>query len=167
MPNETEFLINAANAARAANHIWPNYAACETALESAWGTSRLAVEANNLFGQKQSRPPLLNTLTISLPTKEFIPRTGGGGNWVQQSADWVHFPDITACFRARMSMLRNESDRHPHFAAALAAQSGEQFIRAVSITWSTDPARAEKVLSIYRIHTAAFTVASVGLPLAV
>jgi flagellum-specific peptidoglycan hydrolase FlgJ len=156
MQTNSEFLIAAANAARAAGHIWPNYAACETALESAWGASRLAVEANNLFGQKQPHPPIAGTQTLPLPTKEFL-----HGQWIEQSADWVHFPDLPACFRARMEMLRRESAEHPHFAAAL---TGADFIREVSLTCSTDPARAEKVLAIYGAHASAFTVASVGLP---
>ena len=51
---QDSFLRQASAAARAAGHIFPDYAACEAALESTWGQSRLAREANNLFGQKQS-----------------------------------------------------------------------------------------------------------------
>ncbi len=51
---QDSFLRQASAAARAAGHIFPDYAACEAALESTWGRSRLAREANNLFGQKES-----------------------------------------------------------------------------------------------------------------
>jgi flagellum-specific peptidoglycan hydrolase FlgJ len=119
MQTQSSFLVNAANAARAAGHIWPAHAACETALESAWGASRLALEANNLFGQKQTASPMDGTDTLELPTREYL-----HGEWVEQMAAWVKFPNLAACFRARMEMLRREAARYPHFAAALAATSG-------------------------------------------
>jgi len=51
-PQQSQFLTMAAAAAQAAAHPFPAIAACEAALESAWGTSRLASEARNLFGLK-------------------------------------------------------------------------------------------------------------------
>lgn len=146
---QEDFLGKAAVAAQAAGNMFPEYAACEAALESAWGRSRLAAEANNLFGQKQSQPPLPGSGTIELPTREFL-----HGSWVTVNASWVTFADWTACFRARMQLLRSASGRHPHYAAALAATTGEEFIQEVSRTWSTDPARASKVLAIYKTHRA-------------
>ena len=70
---QDDFLRKAAAAASAAGHPFPEYAACEAALESAWGQSGLATRANNLFGQKQSRPPLDGTGTLSSADKR-IPR---------------------------------------------------------------------------------------------
>jgi flagellum-specific peptidoglycan hydrolase FlgJ len=128
-------------------HIFPAYAACEAALESAWGRSRLAVEANNLFGQKQSKPPLAGTETLVLPTREFLQ-----GEWTTVNASWVRFASWSDCFRARMRLLRRLSPKYPHYAAALAATTGEEFILEVSQTWSTDPDRARKVLAIYDAH---------------
>ncbi len=82
---QEEFLTKAATAARAAGHLFPEYAACEAALESGWGMSHLAAEANNLFGQKQAHPPLAGTDTVSLPTREYL-----HGAWV--SADIEYRP---------------------------------------------------------------------------
>jgi hypothetical protein len=76
MAMQDDFLLKACEAARTAGHVFPEYAACEAALESAWGMSRLAVEANNLFGQKQSHPPLGESL--DLPTKEYLHGRGSG-----------------------------------------------------------------------------------------
>lgn len=146
-----EFLLRASKAAIAAGHIFAEYAACEAALESSWGKSKLAVEANNLFGQKQAKTPFAGTETLELPTREYQ-----HGAWVTVPALWVRFVDWAACFRGRMELLRVASGRHPHYAAALAAKSGEEFIREVSKTWSTDPGRAEKVLTIHRMHSAFF-----------
>ena len=146
---QEEFLSNACLAAEAAGHIFPVFAACEAALESAWGKSTLATQANNLFGQKQRQPPLPGSNTISLPTREFL-----NGRWVTVDADWVCFADWSECFHARMQLLQSARDRHPHYAAALDAATGEEFVRMVSQTWSTDPSRASKVLSIYAAHHA-------------
>lgn len=142
-----EFLLKAATTARSAGHIWPGYAACETALESAWGASTLALKANNLFGQKQFHPPYQGTGTITLPTKEFL-----HGTWVSINAEWMSFPDWQSCFRTRMDVLHLLAHEHPGYARALAASDGETFIREVSAVWSTGPRRAEDVLAIYARH---------------
>jgi flagellum-specific peptidoglycan hydrolase FlgJ len=149
---QEEFLRKASDAARAAGHIFPKYAACEAALESGWGMSKLAAEANNLFGQKQSHPALPGTETISLPTREYL-----HGAWTTVPANWVRFANWEACFEERMKLLQVLAHAYPHYAAALAAKTGEEFIDEVSKSWSTDPARAGKVLSIYDYHHASLS----------
>jgi flagellum-specific peptidoglycan hydrolase FlgJ len=148
---QDEFLSKACAAARSAGHIFPEYAACEAALESGWGMSGLAQKANNLFGQKQSHPPLQGSATLSLPTREFL-----HGAWVTVQANWVEFPGWQACFAARMDLLRRLSNSHPDYLAALAATTGSDFVTEVSRTWSTDPQRAGKVLTVYDHHQQAF-----------
>ncbi|HEY3989477.1 MAG TPA: glucosaminidase domain-containing protein [Acidobacteriaceae bacterium] len=145
------FLRNASAAAGAAGHIFPDYAACEAALESTWGRSRLAREANNLFGQKQSLDAIDGAGAIALPTQEFL-----HGRWVTVTAHWARFADQAACFRARMALLRRLEHDYSAYARALAATTGEVFIEAVSRAWSTDPERAQKVLAIHRQHSASF-----------
>jgi flagellum-specific peptidoglycan hydrolase FlgJ len=144
---QEQFLKDAADAARAAGHLFPEYAACEAALESGWGMSHLAAEANNLFGQKQAHPPLGGTETIALPTREYL-----HGAWVSVQANWVKFSDWAGCFRERMALLRSLSEAYPNYKAAIGANNGEQFITEVSKTWSTDPGRAGKVLAVYDCH---------------
>ncbi|MBX6359943.1 glucosaminidase domain-containing protein [Pseudacidobacterium ailaaui] len=151
MTMQEAFLQKACQAARAAGHIFPEYAACEAALESGWGLSLLATEANNLFGQKQAHPPLPGTETIALPTREYL-----HGTWSTVQAYWVKFPDWQACFAERMRRLRTLASGWPHYAAALSARTGEEFIQEVSKSWSTDPHRAGKVLSVYDHHGAVF-----------
>jgi flagellum-specific peptidoglycan hydrolase FlgJ len=151
MSVQAVFLLRAYRAAQAARHIFPAYAACEAALESGWGRSQLATEANNLFGQKQSHPPLAGTETIVLPTREFL-----RDHWMTISANWAKFPDWSECFRARMALLERLALAYPHYAAALKATTGEQYVTAVSLSWSTDPERAGKVLAVYDVHAAVF-----------
>jgi flagellum-specific peptidoglycan hydrolase FlgJ len=146
---QDSFLRQATAAATAAAHIFPGYAACEAALESNWGQSRLAREASNLFGQKQSATPVAGTLTVALPTQEFV-----RGAWITVPAHWACFRTQEACFRARMVLLEQARHAYPAYDRALRATTGEQFVEEVSRAWSTDPGRAAKVLAIHRQHIA-------------
>lgn len=155
MSIQSEFLLRAHEAAQAAQHIFPEFAACEAALESGWGQSRLAIEANNLFGQKQSHPLLAGTSVLTMPTREYL-----HGSWVTVLANWAQFSDWGVCFAARMQLLQVLSRNFPHYQAALHSANGEQFVIEVSKSWSTDPARAGKVLSIYDAHQEVFVAAT-------
>lgn len=132
-----------AEAAKNGGHTWPQYAACEAALESNYGQSLLAREDNNLFGTKQHVHPIYGT--HNLPTKEFL-----DGKWIQVQAPWIKYPNLAACFDDRMTTLGKLRNMYPHYNAALIATDGETFVREVSKTWSTDPYRAQKVLGIYQ-----------------
>lgn len=140
------FFQRALPAAIAGGHIWPEYACCEAAEESAWGESELARQANNLFGLKASRYGNAYPI-IAMPTHEWE-----NGHLVPAVADWPKYPDWKTSFAERMATLRRLAPEFPHYAAALAAASGEEFVRQVSLTWSTDPRRADNVLAIYADH---------------
>lgn len=142
------FLLRARDAAQTAGHVWPEYAACEAAEESAFGESELCREADNLFGQKQGRFTA-GLPTVKLPTEEYA-----RGAWSRVLVSWPRFPDWTACCRSRMAVLKGLAYAFPHYAAALAAADGESYVREVSATWSTDPRRADKVLAIHQMATA-------------
>ncbi len=174
MTADEQFLVDMRDAAKGAGHIWPQFAACEVAVESGWGKSTLAREAFNLFGQKAPAKLANGQMTISLPTQEYQ-----GGMMVRVTADWLRFPTAQACLEARMALLR----RLPLYAYALRAKTGEEYVREVSARWlaldakpsaemqnvfefasgwfqwqqgrwSTDPARAKKVLETYAAHAA-------------
>jgi len=144
--SQQSFLANAAVAARSAGHIFPDMAACEAALESTWGTSELSVKGHNLFGQKQAIHPSIPG-TIHIPTKEFIDHA-----WKTVDAAWVVFESEQQCFASRMDTLRRLAPTYPHYAIALAAKDAVTYVSEVSLSWSTDPDRAKKCVSIYRSH---------------
>jgi flagellum-specific peptidoglycan hydrolase FlgJ len=152
---QRQFLERATSEAVKANHPFPRMAACEAALESFWGNSALARTANNLFGMKQHEHPICGT--IALPTKEFL-----DGQWKACTAEWVSYPDWRACFCDRLATLERLSTktdatgklRFPHYAAALKATDPQTYVTEVSRTWSTDPDRAHKVISIYQAFIA-------------
>lgn len=142
------FLNKATQQAEQAGHIYPTMAACEAALESNYGTSALAILANNLFGMKAHIHTPTNE-TISLPTKEFI-----DGTVISIEAVWCKYPDQAACFTDRVNTLKRLAPTIPHYAAALAATNPIDYVQEVSKSWSTDPARANKVITIYIVYTA-------------
>ncbi len=144
---QKEFLDRASAEAEKASHPFPKMAAAEAALESSWGNSVLAREENNLFGMKQHAHPVYGTMT--LPTREFEK-----GQWITVSANWVNYPDWASCFADRLATLQRLANAFPHYAAALAAPDAATYIAEVSKTWSTDPNRGAKVLSIYQEYTA-------------
>lgn len=141
-PENKLFLTQAHDAAKLSGHIFPEMAACEAALESHFGESILALQDKNLFGMKQHQHPVFGTHV--LPTKEFL-----DGKWVELNSSWISYPDWESCFLDRMATLKRLGSFYPHYAAALKAANGAEFVTEVSRTWSTDPQRSEKVLAIY------------------
>jgi flagellum-specific peptidoglycan hydrolase FlgJ len=133
--------------AEQAGHIFPTAAACEAALESAYGTSGLAKADNNLFGMKQHQHPIYGTHV--LPTKEFE-----GGQWIVVNADWISYPSTKECFQDRMTTLQRLSSfkGFEHYKAALNAADSEAYLTEVSLKWSTDTARGAKVIAILRAY---------------
>jgi len=143
---QREFIEKATAEASRANHPFPVMAACEAALESNYGLSALAREDFNLFGIKQHAHPVYGT--ANLPTREFE-----NGEWTRVLASWVVYPDWCSCFADRMATLERLSNAYPHYKAALAATDPELYVTEVSKTWSTDPERGKKVISIYRDYS--------------
>ena len=121
---QKEFLDLATSQAIKANHPFPQMAAAEAALESTWGHSELAREANNLFGMKTHSHSVYGTM--NLPTREFM-----GGAWLTVSAQWVRYPDWRACFNDRLATLERLSNVYPHYKAALEARDPRTYVTEV------------------------------------
>jgi flagellum-specific peptidoglycan hydrolase FlgJ len=132
-------------AAIASGHIFPQAAACEGAVESAWFTSQLYLQDNNIFGTKQHAVPIFET--VSIPTREFL-----NGQWATINADWVKYPDLPSSFADRMATLERLAPTYPHYAAALAATTPEDYLTQVSLSWSTGPTRGADCISILHAH---------------
>ncbi|HXM59367.1 MAG TPA: glucosaminidase domain-containing protein [Terriglobales bacterium] len=131
---QKQFLDRATAEAVKANHPFPQMASCEAALESTWGHSELAREANNLFGMKRHQHNIYGVL--NLPTREWSAAKG----WTQvPGVDWEKYPDWRACFCDRLATLQKLSNAYPHYKAALDATDAKTYIISVSETWSTDP----------------------------
>ena len=142
---QQQALLIAFTAAKAASHIQPGMAAVEAMVESAWGTSKLVVEARNWFGCKQHSHPIFGT--INLPTREFLSQI-----WQVVDGSFVAYPSDAASFEDRMHTLTVLRLRYPHYDAAFRAATPELYVTEVSRSWSTDPYRANTCIDIYHSH---------------
>ena len=140
--DQKKWVMLTASQAYNAGHVFPRMAGCEAALESNYGRSFLARKASNLFGTKQHNHPIYGT--ISLPTREFL-----GGEWKEVEADFVEYPGPIECFKDRMATLQRLRSTYINYNNALLSATAENYIRCVSLTWSTDPNRADRVLAIF------------------
>jgi flagellum-specific peptidoglycan hydrolase FlgJ len=155
-----DFLLKMYAAAESAAHIFPDYAACEAALETEWGTNKLFVMGNNVFGSKQARVPVYLNMPVS--EKQML-----GDTEIVITTNYVRFPQVADAFTYRMDTLR----RYPAiYSTALNATDGTTFINEVcgywqrqgtplehyQGRWAADPDRASKVLAIYAEHSAIF-----------
>lgn len=131
--------------------IVPSIAAAQAALESRWGESELALEANNLFGIKAGRS--WSGPTHTLPTREFDPDTG----WRTVVVAFRAYGDWTECYRDYGDIIATR----PWFADARAAAirgDAEGFLNGLLAQpgrepgWATDPAYKNKVLDIARSY---------------
>ena len=136
-----EFIAAATATARAfaANGGSPaGVAVAQAALESNWGNSRLARDAQNYFGIKThgSLP------WTELPTQESI-----DGALVRVNARFAKYDSMEACFADRERILTHVA---AYADARACAADPEAFIRALARHWATDPHYAEKLLRLYR-----------------
>jgi flagellar protein FlgJ len=118
----------------------PGVTVAQAALESAWGRSQLATEANNYFGIKVHG----GMPSVALPTTEIV-----GAAPVRVTARFARYASMADCFRDRDAILARLS---LYAAARAASKDPEAFTRALARHWATDPEYAEKVLAIYRAH---------------
>lgn len=151
-PQQLENLRNLFLSAQTSEHIFPAMAACEACLEMGWLSSELGRDYCNPFGTKVSVDVANPYLQVRMPTQEDI-----GGHWINTWANFVWYPTQAVAFTERMNLLVRLQDTYPEYKAALHAQNADDYIRAVSKRWSTDPDRAEKCLEIYYAHQALFT----------
>ena len=124
-PQQLQFLQNAFTAASQAKHPFPDAAACESALESSWGTSESVSEGNNLLGIKA--PSWWQGGTFVEPTKE----QSGDDIYVDPNATWSTFASWVECFRCQVEIL----NRNPIYEEALAAPDATTYIQQVSAEW--------------------------------
>jgi len=144
---QTDFLSGAVQAARAAQHIFPEAAACEAAVETSWGTSKLYRDGNNVFGQKVPLHPNPAYGVLLMSTQEFI-----NNNWTTLQASFVRYPTVADSFKDRMATLVRLAPSFVHYRNALGAPSPSVFLFEVSKTWATDPDRAKKCILILHNH---------------
>ena len=117
-------------------------------LESAWGTSFLAVEGKALFGVKYS--PAWNETTsphvvgaIKKQTDEFI-----NGKWITVDAPFCRYNSWDDSLMDHGLFLRK-----PRYAPAFLTTSADDFARAIHAAgYATDPSYSDKLISLMKQH---------------
>lgn len=109
-------------------------------LESGWGTSALAKEANNYFGVKtwHTEDP---ELYVEMPTAEYA-----SGMLSPASADFARYPSAAASFTAHARLISGSA----RYAPAMAARHDpEAFCRALQNRgYSTNPRYAQLLIEL-------------------
>ena len=119
-----------------------SFTIAEAALESGWGTSKLAVEGFNLFGVKADRS--WNGDTLSINTKEFLK-----GRWVIIPALWRKYTTWLECIQDHAAFLLD----NPRYKPAFQHNDGAGFATAVAAAgYATDPDYASKIISVIHAH---------------
>ena len=118
--------------------VFASFAIAEAALESAWGSSRLATQAHNLFGVKADKAWQGDTL--SLPTREFL-----NNQWCFVNALWRKYPSWLGSFKDHADFLHH----NPRYRNAFLAGNVEDFTVSIAKAgYATDPTYAKKIISI-------------------
>jgi flagellum-specific peptidoglycan hydrolase FlgJ len=129
-----EFLEAASRAALSASRTSgfpPGITVAQAGLESAWGSSRLSRDAHNYFGIKAH----------------------GSGPWIENGtatrvrARFALYNSMQECFIDRDLLIQKNSCYRN---ARESAGHPENFIRALAVSWATDPLYADKILRVYR-----------------
>lgn len=139
----TEFLDAIAPAARAAHlasGIPASFTLAQAALESGWGSSKLAREGCNLFGVKADKSWTGDVITMQ--TREVL-----NGQSVMVPARWRKYPNWAACLADRVEFFK----RNKRYAACFKETTGEGWCRAVAAAgYATDPDYAQLLLAMIR-----------------
>lgn len=119
-----------------------SFTVAEAALESGWGSSRLATEAKNLFGVKADASWRGDTLTLN--TREFL-----HGTWVMVPAKWRKYADWQGCMDDHAAFLH----QNKRYSGCFLCKTGPEFAQAVAKAgYATDPDYASKLCAVIRSH---------------
>lgn len=114
-----------------------DFTLAQAALESAWGESLLAKQANNLFGVKADKSWRGEVLTM--PTREVL-----NGKWVTVNARWRKYKTHSECVDDHARFFHT----NPRYAACFACKTAEGFaIEVARAGYATDPAYGAKLVA--------------------
>lgn len=118
--------------------LWPSVFLAQAALESGWGRSWLAVNANNYFGRKCLQLPCIEIKT---------PEYRKGQRMIEEHSFQIYetLPDAVHGY-CQQFFRKYESGALVY--PELDVSTPETFIRSIAGRYATDPRYAEKVLRI-------------------
>jgi flagellum-specific peptidoglycan hydrolase FlgJ len=119
------------------------FTVAQAALESGWGSSKLTLNANNLFGIKADKS--WRGSTTMMMTSEYIK-----GKWIRVPATWRRYDTWADCLLDHADFFHVNS----RYKLALEfAHDPRKFAIAVAgAGYATDPDYAEKIIRIIKAH---------------
>ena len=136
---QAEFLIQAFAAAKAAGHIFPDWAACEAAHASKFGTTESAVKGNNLFDFRVPAKRMPGTLTVTIEQAKQASVRRAFANWQD-------------CFAYRALWIQAVT----MFYLVRRAKTGDEYIAEMNRLASDPATYSAKVKAIYTANEALF-----------
>lgn len=132
-----DMLIGPARACHRATGIPASFTLAQAALESAWGSSKLAQSGCNLFGVKADKS--WRGAVTMMPTREFVNKKP-----VMEMAKWRCYKDWDECLTDHALFFR----QNKRYAKCFAETTGEGWARAVAAAgYATDPDYAAKLIA--------------------
>ncbi len=136
------WLLPAAKATEAATGIPAAFTVAQGALESSWGASKLAQQAKNIFSIKADTA--WKGATLSMDSIEVVQ-----GRRVMTPCLWRVYASLDDCCTDRAAFFRR-NQRYAHCFAETAADGWARAVQAAG--YATDPAYADKIISVMRAH---------------
>lgn len=120
----------------------PSLLVAQAALESDWGKSRLAQEANNYFGVKSSGG------------KEYLTKEFTRNEWVEISASFKQYDSVYDSVLDYAELLKNGTSWDEElYQEVIGATTYEEAAYALTRAgYATDPAYAEKIIELIESH---------------
>lgn len=118
--------------------LWPSVFIAQAALESGWGRSWLAQNANNYFGRKCLADPCIEILTPEYRS----------GVRVMEPHLFQVYPDFVSAVHGYAGQFFRRYDSGAMVYPELDASTYETQIRSIAPRYATDPRYADKVLQI-------------------
>ncbi|MFI3140208.1 glycoside hydrolase family 73 protein [Streptococcus suis] len=137
-----QLFINSLVSAAKTTGLVPSVVMAQAILESAWGTSQLATQGNNLFGIKADAS--WKGKTISKQTTEFR-----NGKAVQETAHFRAYNTVSESIQDYSKFFTSSPWRTQNYRAYTQAKDYQTAIAALQKSgYATDPKYGEKLLSL-------------------
>jgi flagellum-specific peptidoglycan hydrolase FlgJ len=135
-------VVKAAQSSQIAYGVPASITLAQWEVESTWGTSQLAIKANNFFGIKAEHLNDPDTY-IEFPTAEYI-----NGKRVMIDADFEKYPDIESSFKDHARLLSTAT----RYQAAMDVKNDSlEFAEQLQVCgYSTSPTYAQTLVSIIK-----------------
>lgn len=132
--------VPAARASMAATGVPASITLAQAILESGWGQTGLAIEANNYFGIKATQAAALDSY-VAMPAHEAV-----NGQTVAETADFAKYATVAAGFTAHGMLLSTA----PRYAPAMAVRANPaEFAAAIQkCGYSTNPDYATELMQL-------------------